>query len=246
MMLVCLCPTYRRPRLVENAIACFLAQDYPPSRRYLLILDDAGQIAEQVGDRWEVISSPWRYPTLPAKYNALAHHANLLEHRGLPAPDGFCVWEDDDVYLPWHLRAMAEALGRGDWAKPSRVLSTYGGRLHEEPADGRFHASLAVRASFLARVGGWPDTPRADFDQQFLRRLAEAGAGADPCAFAAPSYVFRWDTGAYHGQAAMRSPADTTWYDEAARRAHETGRVDTLTPRMDPQSRAIYAAEGTP
>ena len=46
----CLCPTYRRPKLLENSIACFLAQDYPADRRELIVLDDAGELENQTGD----------------------------------------------------------------------------------------------------------------------------------------------------------------------------------------------------
>jgi glycosyltransferase involved in cell wall biosynthesis len=54
MGISCLMPTYGRPTLVQNAIACFLAQDYPAGKRRLLILDDAGQIAPQGGAGWFV------------------------------------------------------------------------------------------------------------------------------------------------------------------------------------------------
>ena len=42
MKLTCVCPTYRRPRLLANAIACFVAQTYP--NRELIVLDDAGEL----------------------------------------------------------------------------------------------------------------------------------------------------------------------------------------------------------
>ncbi len=69
------------------------------------------------------------------------------------------------------------------WVHPSRVWSLYGGDLHQEPARGRFHAALAMRRETLRRIGGWVDTPRADFDQQLLATLRrDCGPPADPCA----------------------------------------------------------------
>ena len=68
----CLCPTYRRPKLLENSIACFLAQDYPAHRRELIVLDDAGEFQNQTGAGWEIISIPRRFRSLPEKFNALA------------------------------------------------------------------------------------------------------------------------------------------------------------------------------
>ena len=103
MNLCCLMPTYGRPSLVQNAIACFLAQDYPAKRRRLLILDDAGQIAPQEGDGWSLCSTPIRMPTLIAKYAA-------LEAVDAGWADAFVIWDDDDIYLPWHLSAHAIVL----------------------------------------------------------------------------------------------------------------------------------------
>lgn len=235
-LVCCLCPTYRRPRLLENAIACFLAQDYPAERRRLLILDDAGQIVPQEGDGWRVLSVSSRWPNLPAKYNALAQYAWEWVR-----PDILAVWEDDDIYLPWHLRVHVEAQKDAAWAKPSTVWSLYTRHLHKEPAAGRFHAALTFTRELLVRIGGWPDTPRGDFDQQFLKQLSVAGPPADPCQLAEPSYIFRWETtGAYHGQAYMRSAEDGTWYDAAARHAPDGLRVTRLVPQMDPETFNVF------
>jgi hypothetical protein len=51
------------------------------------------------------------------------------------------------------------------WSKPSFVLSSYTGRLEQEDATGRFHASLAFRREIFDRIGGWPLTKRGDFDK---------------------------------------------------------------------------------
>jgi hypothetical protein len=220
----CLCPTYRRPRLLENAIACFLAQDYPADRRRLLILDDAGELSPQSGNGWEVFFTAVRFPTLPAKFNALTQLAGDA--------DVLAVWEDDDIYLPWHLSESVAAMVNTGWSHPSRVLSTYGDTLHEEPAGGRFHASLVIRRECLKAVGGWPSTARADFDQQLIARLASTGPYGDPTYPRGPSYVFRWgSTLAYHGQHGMRGADDEAWYNRAVEKT-TLSPCDRLDPRM--------------
>ncbi len=168
----CLCPTYLRPKLLENSIACFLSQDYPAERRELVILDDAGQLAPQSGDAWEVISVARRFRSLPEKFNALA---------GLARGDVLVVWEDDDIYLPWHITAHVEALAHGGFSKPSRVVSLYTGTPQEEDATGRFHASIAFTREAFDAAGGWPLMKRGDFDQQFLARLSRSSVTVDPC-----------------------------------------------------------------
>jgi hypothetical protein len=65
------------------------------------------------------------------------------------------------------------------------VLSSYTGRLEQEDATGRFHASLAFRREIFDRIGGWPLTKRGDFDQQLITRLHVIEApGALPMALA--------------------------------------------------------------
>ncbi len=228
----CLCPTFRRPKLLANILACYLAQDYPPERRELLILDDTGEFAPQSGPGWELCSVSRRFHSLPEKYNALA---------GLARGDHLAIWEDDDVYFPWHLSAHAQTLARGGFSKPSRVWCLHDGRLAQEHAAGRFHASVAFSRETSQLCGGWPLTLRGDFDLQFLKRLGEASPVADPCETHHPGYVFRWmSTQAYHGQAFMRGPENEDWYARCAQVAAPSlplpGRLE---PIMDPETAAL-------
>lgn len=240
---VCLCPTYRRPaRLIENAVACFEAQTYPKDRRTLLVLDDADDLRNGSENGWCVASSRKRFDSLPAKYNELLRWADL--RRSMREKDRECiivVWEDDDIYLPWHIENHVKTLADHNWSHPSNVWSTYTGKLAQEGAAGRFHAALAFRRDFLESIGGWPDTKRGDFDQQIIARARQVEPPADPCDFGPPGYVFRWgSTQAVHGQALMRSPDDETWYDRAAQEiSHQPlGRV--LVPRFDEETRRVY------
>lgn len=200
----CLCPTYRRPKLLENSIACFLAQNYPSDRRELIVLDDAGELQNQTGEGWQILSIPRRFRSLPEKFNALA---------GLARGEILVVWEDDDIYLPHHISSHVTAIADHMWSKPSKILSDYTGEVKEEEATGRFHASIAMTRRAHDMCGGWPLTRRGDFDQQLIARLNSIGEPGDPCIIDRPGYVFRWgSTGAYHGQAMMEGPDDEAWY----------------------------------
>lgn len=209
MRVVALCPSFRRPKLAGNAAACFAAQDYSGPRK-LLIWEDGGALLASESEVIEVVTSN-RFPDLGSKYNALAERA-IRENKA----DLLVVWEDDDIYLPWHLSAHVtalESMGRM-WSKPSRVLSLYTGRLQEEWAYGRFHASIALRREAWEAVK-WPTSGRADFDQEFMARLWERfGPPADPLEIhPIPGYVFRYaSTGSWHAQHFMRGPGDTNWY----------------------------------
>ena len=229
----CLCPTYRaKPAaLVGNAIACFLAQSYPADRRRLIVYDDTGHFEPVAGKGWELIVSRDRHPTLSNKYNHMVQTS--LDS------DVFVVWEDDDIYLPWHIESCVKALEGNLWAHPEKVFSLYTGKLETEPATGRLHASLAFRRKAWERLGGWPDTKRADFDLQMLANLRRTfGPPGNPVAAFPPSYVFRWaSTGAPHGQNFMRGPGDEDWYRRAGEVPARGDRV--VVPAFDPETARV-------
>lgn len=259
----CLCPTFHRPKLLRNALACFLAQDYPPDRRELIILDDGNDYVtagpDDAGggakfaypyltDRGTVgmMHARDRFPSLPAKFNALAAASSS-------GATVFCVWEDDDIYLPHHISAHVAALtsdahrDQGAYfSKPRTVLSTYTGRLIEENAAGRFHASIAFTRKLFDRVAGWPATKRADFDQQFMKSLADNGVTVSPSDYGPPSYCFRYGSttaangpvNGYHGQHFMQSPDDKEWYNRVP---HRPGNRNlNLYAEFDDETRAVY------
>lgn len=306
MNILCLCPTYGRPKLLANALACFLCQDYPAHKRKLLILDDAGQFAPQRGEGWELLSTRERFASLPDKYNAMLAHDGLIGREPSSTPeissavrpgyrktltpnetavlkaglasigpqhlrerfasdkynymleqerviaihehaqenywDAVAVWDDDDIYLPWHLSAAAGALMDGaPSCKPSTIWSLYrpDGAIGEGPwkesGDGRFHCSLVIGTPALQRIGGWIQTRRADFDQQ---QIAACSPAADMLPFSPdrlPSFVYRWgSTGTQHCSALMKSPDNTDWYDRFA--AADSRPAGRLVPEYDPET----------
>lgn len=250
--IVALCPTYRRPRLLANAIACFEAQDFPVERRQLLICDDSGEHHHQWGKDWCLLDdTPDGKPfaTLPGKYTYMAEMAIYQ----FPKVEAFCVWEDDDVMLPWHLAAHAAALSQPGalWSHPSYVWTDGSGGgparpLAPEPTGhARLHGGLCISREVFERLGGWVPTPRMDFDLQLLARLRGIGGHSDPCRFYPPSYVFRWaSTRAYHGQAYCTGPDDEHWLEKcrAAIEARQgpVQRVGRIEPKMDVESASIY------
>ena len=276
-----LLPTYGRPTMLTNTIACFLAQDYPKSRCHLTVLDDLGTIrglnidghSDTALDSYtatqlnvhniRIHSTRNRFKSLPEKYNALWQIAR-------PA-DIYVVFEDDDIYLPWHLSTHAKALELRGWSHPSLVWSDYGNawepmesRLHTEGSSGRFHASIAMTSRIMEKIGGWPQTRRADFDQQLLGVLRSNGEPADPMQFCPssaglsssltgdmkllsqystiPSYLFRWHTSQPHGQGFMAGPDDESWYDKYV--PTDTSGPHTISPALDDITRSVYTLLG--
>lgn len=228
----CLCPTWRRPELLANAIKCFLEQDYPSDRCELIVLDDADQLQTfhcliecDGSGMWEIISVPRRFNSLSEKYNALA---------GMARGDVLAVWEDDDIYLSHHLSTIAKNIEGRAWAKPDCVRSLYTGHSEIEDALGRFHASMALTREAFIRSRGWPITTELNFDQQMFARLAVLGDGIYKTDD--PSYIFRWgSTRSYHGQG-----LGDGWWDKAANQGDMREGPITVVPKFDEETKGIF------
>jgi len=231
-MIVALCPTFRRPRLTCNSVACFLEQTYPGATG-MLVLEDGGALNPVDMGNIKVLTSDTRYPDLGSKYNAMAKKAIELFD-----PTYFAVWEDDDVYLPYHLSVSIKAMleERKEWAYPSRVYSLLGGPLGITDY-GVYHASIVLSRKAWEKVH-WDESGQAKFDRIFMDGLrSNFGPPADPIQhFPRPSYVFRFQsTGAYHGQAFMRSLEDKTWYATVGVLAQKEAPID-LVPKFDEET----------
>lgn len=99
------CATYRRPELLEEALACFLAQDFLGEKKLVIVNDEPRQ--ELVFDHPEVliINADCRMP-LSVKLNyaiGLCYGAELL-----------FPMDDDDLFAPW--RATSSITGMRGYA----------------------------------------------------------------------------------------------------------------------------------
>ncbi len=106
----CICPTYGRFRVVRDAIACFVLQDYPGEHK-LLISNDAPTPLRLTEDYcwYRTISKEGAvrvrngkpYPSVGVKKQALLDSVTT---------EFVAHWEDDDLYLPWHLKYLISVL----------------------------------------------------------------------------------------------------------------------------------------
>lgn len=188
MRIAAICCTYNRAEQLATAVECFLRQDYPAELRELIVLDDAGQYQNQQGDGWRLVSISTRFRTLGEKRNASAALVS-------PDVDAYCVWDDDDVYLPWHMSAAAKALEDADYTIPTVIYADKRGRLERKSNQYLFHGAWAFRREAFEQVGGYPFIQSGQ-DQGLLRRFKAAKLRrADPIQFdPRPSYVYRWFT----------------------------------------------------
>jgi len=171
MKIACLCCTFNRPAQLAEAVESFLRQTYPAELRELVILDDAGQYDPAACDHLpgvKLITTRHRFRTLGEKRNASAALVS-------PDVDAYAVWDDDDIYLPWHLETMAQVFAAGiSWSRPAEVWIDRRTHLQRKTTGGLFHGSWGfTREAFLA-VGGYP-AMQSGQDQALAGRLKKAG-----------------------------------------------------------------------
>jgi hypothetical protein len=145
-------PTFRRPKLLGNLIACFEGQTY--QNRRLIAYDDHGETTPGPGDRWEIVSDTAQYKTLGEKRNAIV--------RMMPECDAYVMWDDDDLFLPHALQSIVDGLRRADIVRPSTVLTRHGNSLiptetfwREDKSDKAYQGAWGYTRSAFEAAGGY-------------------------------------------------------------------------------------------
>lgn len=103
----CFCPTYNRPRLLEEALQCFLLQDYPAEKELIILNDAPGQKLAFNHPQVRVVNLPTRAPSQIDKYNYAVSFCT---------GDILTPWDDDDIFLPNRLSMIASNTRSGLYA----------------------------------------------------------------------------------------------------------------------------------
>ena len=116
----CICLTFARPKLLEEAIESFLKQDYEGPHELIVLNDFDKQILEcDVDDVWIHNEQP-QYGTLGKKRNiacGLARFKYLMQ------------WDDDDISFPNRISQAVEGIGNADAFWPRRMIHLKRGTL---------------------------------------------------------------------------------------------------------------------
>jgi len=94
MSISCLCITYLRTSLLEEAIECFLRQTYKGPKELIIINDAEDQYLEFNHPEVFIFNTNRRFRTIGEKRNASV---------ALSKYDYLAVWDDDDIFLPHRL-----------------------------------------------------------------------------------------------------------------------------------------------
>lgn len=234
MKITCLMPTYNRfPHdrwMVDEAVECFLRQDYPD--RELLILNDCVRqkiVCDAPGVR--VVNYPHRFPTLSDKIQSGIDHAS---------GDALCRWDDDDLSLPWRLSLSAAGLeGKLEWRAENYWWENYGQPWKHVVGPGNTHTMSVFTHECLEKIGGYPQKRSGDEDQEFNKALRLAMVNGRGVVLKPEDvfYVYRWGLGRHLSAGGSGDGLQKQWDDIGKRK------VLPGVYRVDPHWRRDYVSE---
>lgn len=239
MIVTAVTVTAGRTRLLQQALACFEAQDYPDKRMVIL---NTFPRQELVYDNplVDVVNCDERPKSLGEARNKAVDFAE----------DGvIVVWDDDDLFLPHHLRVYAEAFAarEADWIRAIPVW--YAEQYEIRKPFSTWINSIAFDKIAWKKIGGYPQQTVGE-DQVFFRKLSEACSGRSlelkPEEISA---IYCWGQGVYHVSGLGMDKADQVpaWEryqkDLDARIAAGKEPVGTvkLIPRLEHDPKAMVA-----
>ena len=189
----CLCLTYGRPHLLEEALHSFLIQDYAGPKELIVVNDHPDQTLVFEHPDVTVVNLPRRLRTLGEKRNlsvALAKYDHLL------------VWDDDDIYLPWRITETMKTLPTDHFYKCPNAWVMNDGRITELGYN-LFHSGSAFDRWLFERVGGYTlmnGGEDADIELRFQHVTENPGEFWKHTILPRDRvyYIYRWSHGSYH------------------------------------------------
>lgn len=241
MFVSCLMPTFGRGNriiLVEEAIECFLRQDYDDAE--LIVMNDTPGL-ELVYDghpRVRIINVGTRYPTLSDKIADMCIQAR----GGMRAR-----FDDDDLSLPWRLsESVRRITGDGSGLRLEWRAEDYWFAPTASPwSYNTHHANTHITAVWTAvaekLMGGYPRGLSGNEDQVFNQMVGKIG-GATRGELLGPErafYVYRWGVSPHHlsGKIEPGEIGHQSHYDALGERPQRTGVV-----KLDPHWERDYVA----
>lgn len=142
----CMCLTYGRPHLLEEAVESFLRQDYCGVKELIVLNDFDRHVLRFDHPEVHVINVPKRFSTVGEKRNACAA---LATHHLL------FVWDDDDIYLPHRLSySVSKLTSDGQFYKSPKAFMLHNGVI-SGPASAIFHSGCCFTRSLFNQSHGY-------------------------------------------------------------------------------------------
>lgn len=183
------CCTFGRPQeMVEEAIECFLRQDYQGEKELIVLNDCPWQTLVFEHPEVHIINMPEQIPALGHKFNAAIAHCS---------GDVILPWDDDDIFLPWRITTSLYHLkSKGVFHSHDAWVERHPG--HLVSSRNLFQCNLAITRKRLVAAGGYKRQDVSAIDVDLFKKLD----GSRHTRKLLPHeifYIYRWSTsGSYH------------------------------------------------
>lgn len=205
----CLMATHGRVRWVQDALSCFLMQDYPT--RELIILNNHPTPL--------VFSHPLVTIRNETGHLTLGHCRKKLVE--LARGDFVRTWDDDDLYLPWSIRQGVEQLEQPYAAfKPQRSWFSQS-MDHFELIENVFEAAILALAHVAKKYGY--KASGGDEHEPLLHGIVESGGEKHVEFGCLTGYIYRWGWGTWHISGSLGNESLEARTDEWVKRNQDAG-----------------------
>jgi len=179
-MVSCICPTFARAYLLEEAIESFLRQDYTGEKELVIYNDFHEQEFIMDHPEIKVVNSKERERSLGVKRDKAYRMAS---------GELLLTWGDDDIHLPHRITRMVDFIGGGNVAKEGwhYCIHNTGIVLNRFPTCG----AHIIRKDFYESTNGIPELDVGE-DVAFNSRVESLIGGQIPFAESSPAFVYRW------------------------------------------------------
>jgi glycosyltransferase involved in cell wall biosynthesis len=182
MKISAICPTFRRPELIEEALYSFLAQDYAEEKELIIVNDEKEQTLVFDHPQVKITNLPTRCSSLADKYNYAV---------SLATGDMITPWDDDDIFLHNRLATIANNTFGGMWYSDYMFTDRVEGEL--ALTTGKIHCNHAYSARMFIQFCAYQDKPNRTFDFGMIDRLraTRESCNAPRKDNTLPSYIYR-------------------------------------------------------
>jgi glycosyltransferase involved in cell wall biosynthesis len=179
-----ICITYRRHRLLEEAIECFLRQDYP-NKELIVLSDEEGVTLKCDAPGVFVHNRKSRSPNIGNKRNEATRLSN---------GEYILCWDDDDIYLPNRMSYTVKALQQSKLEFLHFRQAAYCNASKCTIKDMTIGPNVIYTRRLFERVGGYTEMDSGE-DQDLckrFRRYYKSACFAPPVPKDEIFYMYRW------------------------------------------------------
>lgn len=184
----CICITYGRVPLLQEALQCFLDQEYA-DREIIIFNSLDAQTLRYSDPRVKIINSPVRPKTLGETRNLAIEHAT---------GDLLVTWDSDDLYLPNHLSNFAKGfdLDQHDWVRHDKQFFAKAWKI-DSVTHGTCNTFAFTKRAWKA-VGGY-NAENTGEDASFVGKVTSKFQGITVTLEQHEiSFIYGWGQDTYH------------------------------------------------